>query len=342
MQTEEFNMWRGFGSDNHATVHPAVLEAIDSANVGHAHGYGDDPWTQRATELLAAEFGGGVQVAFVFNGTGANVVGLASNARRWESVICPETAHLNTDECAAPERLGGLKLVPVATPDGKLTPELVEPHLTGFGFEHAAQPRVISISQVSELGTVYTPDEIRALSDLAHAHGMIVHMDGARIANAAVSLGCSMKEMCTDPGVDLLSFGGTKNGMLFGEAVVLFGDAITDDLRFVRKQMGQLASKMRFVSAQFIAMIEDGLYLRCAAHANTMAARLADGLRAKGVEIAYSVDANEVFVVLPKTRIGELQKQFHFYTWDTHRDLVRLVTSWDTEAAEVDALIAAV
>jgi threonine aldolase len=334
-------MWRGFGSDNHASVHPAVLEAIDSANMGHAHGYGDDPWTQRATELLGAEFGGEVQVAFVFNGTGANVVGLASNARRWESVICPETAHLNTDECGAPERIGGVKLVPVATPDGKLTPELVRPHLIGFGFEHATQPRVISISQVSELGTVYTPAEIRALSDLAHSHGMIVHMDGARIANAAVSLGCSMKEMCTDSGVDLLSFGGTKNGMLFGEAVVLFGDAITDDLRFVRKQMGQLASKMRFVSAQFIAMLEDGRYLRCAAHANEMAARLAEGLRAKGIEIAYPVDANEIFAVLPASRIPELQRQFHFYTWDGNRDLVRLVASWDTEAAEVDALIAA-
>ncbi len=334
-------MWRGFGSDNHASVHPAVLEAIDNANVGHAHGYGDDPWTQRATDLLAAEFGAEAQVAFVFNGTGANVVGLASNARRWESVICPETAHLNTDECAAPERLGGIKLVPVATPDGKLTPELVRPHLVGFGFEHAAQPRVISISQVSELGTVYKPSEIRALADLAHHHGMIVHMDGARIANAAVSLGCTMKEMCADTGVDILSFGGTKNGMLAGEAVVLFGDAITDDLRFVRKQMGQLASKMRFVAAQFIAMLEDGLYLRCAAHANDMASRLAAGLRSKGFEPVYSVDANEIFVTLPRQRIGELQKQFHFYTWDTSRDVVRLVTSWDTETAEVDAFVSA-
>ena len=334
-------MWRGFGSDNHASVHPAVLEAIDAANVGHAHGYGDDPWTQRATELLAAEFGGEVQVAFVFNGTGANVVGLASNARRWECVICPETAHLNTDECAAPERIGGFKLVPVATTDGKLTPQIVEPHLKGFGFEHAAQPRVISISQATELGTVYTPAEIRALADVAHSHGLIVHVDGARIANAAVALGCSMKEMCTDSGVDLLSFGGTKNGMLLGEAVVLFGDAITDDLRFVRKQMGQLGSKLRFIGAQFIAMLEDGLYLRCAAHANEMAERLAEGVRAKGHEIAYSVDANEVFAVLPKGRIPELQKEFHFYTWDDQRDLVRLVASWDTETAEVDAFIAA-
>jgi threonine aldolase len=338
-------MWRGFGSDNHATVHPAVLEAIDNANVGHAHGYGDDPWTLRASELLAAEFGGDVQVAFVFNGTGANVVGLASNARRWESVICPETAHLNTDECAAPERVGGVKLVPLATPDGKLTPAIVKPQLKGFGFEHASQPRVISISQASELGTVYTPDEIRALAELAHSHGMIVHVDGARIANAAVSLGCSMKEMCTDSGVDLLSFGGTKNGMLAGEGVVLFGDAITDDLRFVRKQMGQLASKMRFIAAQFIAMLEDGLYLRCAAHANEMAARLADGLTAKGVPLAYRVEANEVFAMLPKGRVGELQREFHFYTWDKwddDRDLVRLVASWDTEPAEVDALVDAV
>ena len=336
--------WRGFGSDNHAGVHPAVLAAINEANAGHAHGYGDDLWTRRAEELFLREFGE-VQVALVFNGTGANVISLASNARRWESVLCPETAHLNTDECAAPERVAGLKLVPIATPDGKLTPGLVESHLTGFGFEHAAQPRVVSISQSTELGTVYSLEEIAELSHQAHAHGMVLHVDGARLANAAASLGCSLRDMCTETGVDMLSFGGTKNGMMFGEAVVLFGDAIGDDVRFMRKQATQLASKMRFIAAQFIALLEDGLYLELARHSNEMAATLSSGAAEKGIEIVYPTQANEVFALLPKERVAELQREFHFYVWDGTRDdgnsLVRWVTSWDTEPADVDALVAA-
>lgn len=337
-------MWRGFGSDNHAGAHPDVLAAIAEANAGHAQAYGDDPWTERAVAAIRSHVGVDAQVSLVWNGTGANVVSLSALCRPWESVICPVTAHINTDECAAPEHIAGVKLVGVETPDGKLTPELVEPLLTGFGFEHHAQPRVISISQLTELGTVYSADEVRALAELAHSHGMMLHVDGARIANAAVGLGCSIAEITRDAGVDALSFGGTKNGMLCGEAVVLFGEEATDDLPYMRKQSGQLASKMRFVAAQFVAMYEGDLWRRCAGNANAMAARLADGARARGVEIAYPVGGNEVFALLADERIAELSARHHFSTWTPGvrpgSSLVRWVASWDTAAENVDALLA--
>ena len=331
-----------FGSDNHSGVHPRVMEAIARANEGHVHAYGDDPWTDEASGHLRAILGEDIDVAFTFNGTGANVVTLATICRPWESVICAETAHINVDECAAPERIAGVKLVPVATPDGKLTPELVRPHLTGFGFQHHAQPRVISVSQASEYGTVYTVAELRALADLAHAHGMLLHVDGARFANAVAYLGCTPAEMLEEGGVDALSFGGTKNGMLLGEAVVLVHGAPADTLAFVRKQCGQLASKMRFVAAQYTAMLEDGLWLETAAHANAMAARIAEGLRTLGIEVTQSVDANEVFALLPADRTPPLAERFGFYTWDKARGEVRLVASWDTRPEDVDDLLAAV
>lgn len=331
-----------FGSDNHSGVHPRVLEAIAAANEGYAHAYGNDPWTREALGHFRALFGDQIDIAFTFNGTGANVVNLAALCRSWESVICAETAHINVDECAAPERVAGVKLVPVATPDGKLTPALVEPHLTGFGFEHHAQPRVISVSQASEYGTVYSVEELRALSDLAHVHGMLLHVDGARFANAVASLACGAREMVVDGGVDALSFGGTKNGMLFGEAVVLFEGAPPDILAFARKQCGQLASKMRFVAAQFTAVLADGLWLETAAHANAMATRLAEGVRSAGVEVTQPVQANEVFAVLPSDAIGPLAERFGFYTWDAARGEVRWVTSWDTRPEDVDALVSAV
>jgi len=335
--------WRGFGSDNHAGVHPEVLASIVSANEGHAHAYGADPWTEAATADIQALVGFDTQIAFVWNGTGGNVVGLAASCRTWEAVICADTAHINCDECAAPEHIAGVKLVPVATPDGKLTPELVEPYLTGFGFEHSAQPRVISVSQASELGTLYTADDLRALAEVAHCHGMVLHVDGARIANAAVGLGCSLASITADAGVDVLTLGGTKNGMLAGEAVVLFGDAQTDDLPYMRKQSAQLASKMRFVSAQFSAMYGTDLWQRCASHANAMATRLADGAKERGVRIAHPVLANEVFALLPNERTAELAARFHFYTWTADAEpghsLVRWVTSWDTQVDEVDALL---
>ncbi len=332
--------WRGFGSDNHSGVHPEVLAAIAEANQGHAHAYGDDPWTIRATAALQLELGEKSQVAFVFNGTGANVVGLSAVCRPWESVVCAESAHIATDECAAPEHIANVKLVTVLTPDGKLTPELVRPALTGFGFEHHAQPKVISVSNVTELGTVYTPDELRALSDLAHSKGMLLHCDGARLANAAVSQRVSLAELTVHAGVDVLSLGGTKNGMLAGEAVVLLGDACTDALPYVRKQSGQLPSKMRFVSAQFLAMYGTDLWQRCAANANEMAGILAMGARARGIETAFPVQANEVFALLPDERIPELQERFHFYAWEEGvaegRSLVRWVTSWDTTLDDVN------
>jgi len=337
--------WRGFGSDNQSGAHPDVLTAIAEANTGHAHAYGADPWTSRAIEVIRGKLGHEAQAAFVFNGTGANAVGLSAVCRPWESVICAESAHINMDECGAPEHIANVKLVTVAAPEGKLTPEIVAPKLTGFGFEHQAQPKVISISNVTELGTVYTPDEIRALADTAHAHGMVLHVDGARLANAAVSLGCSLADLTANAGVDVLSLGGTKNGMLAGEAVVLFGDARTDALPFVRKQSAQLPSKMRFVAAQFIAMFGTDLWSRCAANANDRAAQLAAAALGLGLELAGPVQANEVFAALPDAVIPALQERFHFYTWEEGvsegHSLVRWVTSWDTETADVEALVSA-
>ena len=337
---------RGFGSDNHSGAHPAVLEAMLQASVGHVHAYGDDPWTDRAREIVRERFGRDSDVAFVFNGTGANCVSFSALCSGWDSVICAESAHINEDECGAPEHLAGVKLVPVATPEGKLTPELVRPHLRGFGFEHHAQPRVISVSNVTELGTVYTPTELRALADLAHEHEMYLHVDGARISNAAVALGCELTDLAQGAGVDALSLGGTKNGMVFGEAVVLFGAARREHLAFARKHNGQLASKMRFLSAQFIALFEGELWADCARNANEMARLLGDGARARGVELAYEPQANEAFAWLPESRVEPLAERFGFYTWDENADargrrLVRWVTSWDTEPADVEALLAA-
>ena len=337
--------WRGFGSDNHAAVHPEVLAAIAEANVGHAHAYGDDPWTVRAIAAVQLELGDSAQVAFVWNGTGANVVGLSAVCRPWESVVCAESAHITTDECAAPEHIANVKLVSVMTPDGKLTPELVAPALTGFGFEHHAQPRVISVSNVTELGTVYEPGELRALANLAHGRGMLLHVDGARIANAAVSMGASLRELTAEAGVDVLSLGGTKNGMLCGEAVVLFGDARTEALPYVRKQSAQLSSKMRYVSAQFLAMYGTDLWRQCATNANAMATALAAGARERDIELAFPVQANEVFAVLGDDVIPALQERFHFYAWEEgvadKKSLVRWVTSWDTTAEDVNNFLAA-
>jgi threonine aldolase len=335
--------WRGFGSDNHSGVHPEVLEAIAEANVGHAHAYGDDPWTVRAAAALQVEFGENSQVAFVFNGTGANVVGLSAVCRPWESVICAESAHITTDECAAPEHIANVKLVTVLTPDGKLTPELVQPALTGFGFEHHAQPRAISVSNVTELGTVYSQAELLALADLAHGKGMLLHVDGARIANAAAGLGASIADLTVHAGVDVVSIGGTKNGMLAGEAVVLLGGACTDALPYVRKQSAQLPSKTRFIAAQFLAMYSTDLWRRCAMHANEMAELLATGARSRGIEIAFPVQANEIFALLPDETIPPLQERFHFYAWEEGivegKSLVRWVTSWDTTVDDVNVFL---
>ncbi|HEY3021304.1 MAG TPA: beta-eliminating lyase-related protein [Solirubrobacteraceae bacterium] len=334
----------GFGSDNHAGVLPEVLDAIAAANDGHAHSYGDDPWTRRAEARFREHFGEQARAFLVFNGTAANVVGLRALLRPYEAVICAETAHLNVDECGAPEFNAGIKLLPVATTDGKLTPELVAPRLVRFGDEHAVQPRVISITQSTELGTVYTPAETAALAELAHESGLLLHVDGARLANAAAALDAPLRALTTDAGVDALSFGGTKNGLLLGEAVVLLRPGTAAGaMPFLRKQSMQLASKMRFLAAQFEVLLDGDAWRRPAAHANAMAARLAAAIAGvPGVTITQPVQANAVFVILPPDVAARLRERFFFYTWDEGTGEVRWMCAWDTTAEDVDAFAAAV
>jgi threonine aldolase len=322
---------RSFGSDNHAGAHPDVLAAIAAANVDHAMSYGADPWTERAGELVRERFGAGADAFFVFNGTGANVLCLSALCRSWEAVICAETSHVFTDEAAAPEITGRVKLLPVATADGKLTPELCAPLIRHVGDEHMAQARAISISQSTELGTVYAPDEISALADFAHAHDLYLHVDGARLFNAGGSL---------PAGVDALSLGGTKAGALGAEAAVFLRGA-PPHAKWVRKQLMQLSSKHRFVAAQFIALLEDGLADRLAAHANAMAQRLADAVDG-AVTLTRRPEANAVFAVLEPEVTERLQREHPFYVWDEHTGEVRWMTSWDTTAQEVDGFAAAV
>lgn len=333
---------RTFASDNNSGAHPAVLAAIAAANEGHVHAYGDDPHTRRAVEVLRGHLGEQAEVFFVFNGTGANVVSLSALLKPYQAVICPDTAHIATDECGAPERFTGSKLIGVPTPDGKLRPSDLPPLLEGMGVEHHVQPRVVSISQVTELGTVYSCEEVRALADAAHAAGLLLHMDGARIANAAAALDVPIRELTTDAGVDVLSFGGTKNGLLFGEAVCFLKPGLVGDGKFVRKNAGQLPSKMRFVAAQFTALYEGDLWRQLASHANAMAARLADGAASvPGVEIAYERGANEVFARVPREHIAALQEVADFYVWSEARSEVRWVASFDTTERDVDGFLEA-
>nr|WP_221185589.1 low specificity L-threonine aldolase [Flexivirga oryzae] len=336
---------RGFASDNYSGVHPEVLAAIVRANGGHQVSYGEDVYTEHLQEVFAAHFGDGVQAFPVFNGTGANVVSLQSVTERWDAVICTSTAHIHVDECAAPERMGGLKLLTVATPDGKLTPELIATVPLGRGDEHHAQPRVVSITQTTELGTAYTVEEIRAIAEHVHAHDMVLHVDGSRLSNAAATLGVSFREMITDTGVDIVSFGGTKNGLLGGEAVLVLNTTAVPamKMKFLRKQSMQLASKMRFISAQLIALLTDDLYLRNAGHANAMARRLVEGVRdLPGLTIPLPVQANGVFPILPSEVSERLMEKFRFYFWDESAGQVRWMCSFDTTEADVDAFIAAI
>lgn len=333
---------RGFASDNNAGAHPSVLEAVAAANVGHAPAYGADRWTARAEELLRGAFGSEAVPFFVYGGTGANVVALSALLAPWQGVICAAGAHINADECGAPERFTGCKLLPVATRDGKLRPEDLAPALSKVGDQHSVQPAVVSISQSSELGTVYTPLEIRALADHAHAHRLKLHVDGARLANAAVSLNTTLAALISEAGVDLLSFGGTKNGLLGAEAVIWFGGG-DPQLRFLRKQAAQLPSKMRFLAAQFIALLSDDLWRRNAANANAMARRLATGLaRFPRIRISQPVEANAVFAELPPERIPALQARYPFYVWNEATSEVRWMCSWDTTESDVDAFLAVI
>ncbi len=330
-----------FGSDNHAGVHPDVLAAVVEANTGTVPAYGDDPVTAEAERLVRRHFGPTAEVFPVFNGTGANVVGLQAMLRSFESVICAESAHINVDECGAPERFLGSKLVDVPAPGGKLTVDLVDAARWGVGDPHHVQARVVSITQSTELGTVYSLDEIRALSAYAHERGMYLHLDGARIANAAVALGVELGELGSAVGVDVLSFGATKNGALGAEAVVVLRPELAASMHFVRKQAMQLASKMRFVSAQLVALLSDDLWRRNAANANAMAARLAaavDG--AAGVTVTDRVQANAVFALLDPRATAVLQQEFPFYVWNEATGQVRWMTSWATTEADVDAFAA--
>lgn len=327
---------KGFASDNNSGVHPEIFKAMEAANFGHVTGYGDDSYTLDAIEIFKKEFSEDTEVFFVFNGTGANVTGLSSATHSFNSIICAETAHIQVDECGAPEKFTGCKLLPVASVNGKLTPQAIQHHLYGFDFEHHSQPRIISISQTTELGTVYRPVEIRTLADLAHKNNMLLHMDGARIANAAVALNMDFREFTRDCGVDILSFGGTKNGMMMGEAVLIFNPELAVNTKYIRKQSMQLFSKMRFVGAQFIAYFKDDLWRKTATHANKMA-KLLEGeiLKIPQIKITRPVEANGVFAEIPQEIIEPLQQRFFFYIWDETKSEVRWMTSFDTEEKEI-------
>src|SRR5450756_1294148 len=333
---------RGFASDNYAGIHPEILEAIARANGGHQVAYGADVYTQRLQSVFQQHFGGAATAYPVFNGTGANVISLQAMTERWDAVICAESAHINVDECGAPERVGGLKLRAIPTPLGKLTPELVDLQAWGWGNEHRAQPRVVSITQSTELGTRYSVDEIAAIVEHAHGHDMLVHLDGARISNAAAALGVPLRAFTTDVGVDVVSFGGTKNGMMLGECVVVLNPDAVRGMAFLRKLSMQLASKMRFVSVQFDALLSGDLWLRNARHANAMAVRLETAVSdVDGVEVQRPVEATAVCAILPAAVTGRLQGRYPFYVWDEHSGEVRWMTSFDTTEADVDGFAAA-
>jgi threonine aldolase len=333
-----------FASDNVAGAHPAVLEAIAAANTGTAAPYGADPWTARAVGRVRELFGApAAEVLFTYGGTGANVVALQSVLEPYEAVICPATAHINTDECGATERFTGAKLLDVVTPDGKLTPDLIAPLLDPARGEHNVRPAVVAISQVTELGTVYTLDEIAALAELAHAHGLVLFVDGARLSNAAARLGCSPAQLATHAGVDLLTLGGTKNGLLYGDAVVLLRPDLARRARYARKQAGQLASKMRFIAAQFDALLAGDLWLNNARHANTMAAKLAAALgHVPAADVLHAPQANSVFVHVPSWSIAPLQDWSFFWTWDSSASTVRWMTSFATTDDDVSRFAAGV
>ena len=340
---------RGFASDNYSGIHPEVLAAIGAANGGHQVAYGEDEYTARLQDVMARHFGEGVEAFPVFNGTGANVIGLQSMLPRWGAVIAAGTAHINVDEGGAPERVGGIKLLTVPTDNGKLTPELIDREAWGWGDEHRAQPLVVSITQSTELGTLYSVEEVATIAAHVHERGMHLHMDGARVSNAAASLGVPLRAFTRDAGVDVLSFGGTKNGAMLGEAVVVLNPDAAEGLIFLRKLNMQLASKMRFVSAQLLALLEGDLYLRNASHSNAMAQRLRAGIEAgladgsiQGVAFTQPTQANGVFATVPDGVADRLRESFRFYDWDAAKNEVRWMCSFDTSEEDIDAFLAAI
>ena len=331
---------RSFASDNNSGVHPLVMEALNRANIDHSLGYGDDKWTEEAVAKIQETFTPNCVPLFVFNGTGSNVVALQLMTRPYHSIFCAETAHIYVDECGSPVKMTGCQIRPIATPDGKLTPELMQSYLHGFGDQHHSQPRALYISQCTELGTIYTPEELKRLTDFAHLNGMYVHMDGARIANACAALNLSLKELTVDCGVDILSFGGTKNGLMMGECVIVFNKDLQPEARFIRKQSAQLASKMRYLSCQFTAYLTDNLWLKNANHANAMAAKLYTELK-KLPEVTFTqrAESNQLFLTMPRPVIDRMLESYFFYFWDEEKNEIRLVTSFDTTEEDVDEFI---
>ncbi len=338
--------WRGFASDNYAGVHPEVLQALTDANEGHQVSYGEDDYTTKLTDVIREHFGARSEVFPVFNGTGANVLSLTAMMPRWGAVICSSLAHIHTDEGGAPERVSGLKLYPVSHHQGKITPEDIATEAFGFGDEHRAQPAVVSITQSTELGTVYTPSEVKDIADFTHDHGMLLHMDGARLWNAAASLGVPFSAFTSDVGVDIVSLGGTKNGIMGAEAIVVINPEAVDGLIYLRKMSMQLASKMRFVSAQLLALFENGLGLRSATHANTMAQRLRNSLEEgiasgalSGLSFSAPTQANAVFAVLDPEVSDRIRQTFRFYDWDRSVGEVRWMCSFDTTEEDIERFV---
>jgi threonine aldolase len=333
---------KGFASDNWSGVSPEVMQALAAVNVAHHPAYGEnDPLLEEIQVLFREHFGPDATTYFVYNGTAANVLSVQQLLKSWQAVVTPHSAHLNEDEAGAPEKFTGGKLLTVHCPDGKIRPEQVEPFLNSIGFQHHVQPRLISISQVTELGTIYSADEIKALADFAHANNMYLHMDGARIANAAAALGCSFRQMVTDTGVDVLSFGGTKNGLMFGEAVVFLKPGLADGFEYSRKQGMQLASKMRFIAAQFRAYLQEDLWKRNASNANAMARLLGSKLGTiPGIRLSRPVEANGVFAIIPPEIIPLLRQQYFFHVWNENISEVRLMCSFDTTIEDVEGFVA--
>jgi threonine aldolase len=329
-----------FGSDNQSGIHPTVMAAIATANEGFASGYGDDQWTDTAADMFRDRFGSDVDVLFTFNGTGANVTALQALLPKYGAVICPTGAHIDVDETGAPEKILGAKMIDVATPDGKLRAEQINDYIHYLGVQHHVQPAVVSITQSTELGTLYTVDEIAQIAYTAHSHGMLLHLDGARIANAVAALGCTAKQMTFDVGVDAVSFGGTKNGLMLGEAVLFKDRATAGGAIYLRKQTTQLASKMRFISAQMIAILTDDLWLSNGGHANAMAARLDAAVRTiPGVTLQRPTVVNSLFPIIPREAIDPLQAWVPHYTWNESIDQVRWVCSFNTTEANVDQFV---
>lgn len=331
---------RSFASDNNAGVHPEVLAAITRANEGHVVGYGDDPYTGSAKKKFEEHFGTGIEVYFTFNGTGANVLGVQALTRPYNAILCSDYAHICVDECGAPEKHTGCKLIPLPHQDGKITVDQVKHAYHGIGDQHHVQAKVIAITQSTEMGTIYTPEEIQALARFAHEHDMFLHMDGARIANAAVSLRQTLRQATRDLGVDVLSFGGTKNGIMGGEAVVFFDKALSADFLYLRKQGMQLASKMRFIAVQFEALLTNDLWKRSAEHANRMARALeAEVRKIPQARIAWPVEANGVFAQIPQHAIQKIQERYLFYPWIEEECIVRWMCSFDTTEDDIQSFV---